>query len=188
MPSPENHRRAAPLLAGIALLAILVTAGLLPNTGALPASASCPYGNCSTTNTSPVPVWLYAVLALLLVVAGVLAIFLLRRRRSPPSEGPVAAWSGETGASAGPTGPSGPTPEEGVAAGAPAGAAYLEGPEDIGHAPPVPPAPAAAKGEEDIDSLMKELDKISGEILKRGPPGKKPDEPPAASSDDPPAE
>lgn len=184
MPSSESRGRAAPLLAGIAVLAILVTAGLLPNTGAFPASASCPYNNCSTPSTSTAtPLWLWAVLGVLVVAALVLAVFLLRRPRSPPSSGPVTAWSGESpeagAAAVGPEGPAGPegAPSEGTPG---AGAAYLESPEDVGHAPPVVPAAgaaaagAAAGGEEDIDSLMQELDKISGEILKRGPPEKKP--------------
>ncbi|HEY6238719.1 MAG TPA: hypothetical protein VIZ68_06005, partial [Thermoplasmata archaeon] len=41
---------------------------------------------------------------------------------------------------------------------------------------------AAEGGEADIDSLMQELDKISGEILKKGPPQKK--SAPAAPTDD----
>lgn len=187
MPSSESRRRAFPLLAGIAVLAILVGAGLLPNTGAVPASASCPYGNCSTSSSSPVPLWLYGVLGALLIVAAVLAVFLLRRRKTPPG-GPVAAWSGEAGPAEGPSGPEGPAVEEGVAGPAAAGATYIEGPEDVGHAPPVSEAPAAPKGEEDIDSLMKELDKISGEILKRGPPEKKPGAAPTDSGEQPPAE
>ncbi|MCI4369397.1 MAG: hypothetical protein L3K09_07545 [Thermoplasmata archaeon] len=55
--------------------------------------------------------------------------------------------------------------------------------------PPVPApavaavAPAALGGEEDIDSLMAELDKISGDILKRGPP-KKPEDKEGSESGD----
>ncbi|MGA7922403.1 MAG: hypothetical protein WCA77_00280, partial [Thermoplasmata archaeon] len=84
-----------------------------------------------------------------------------------------AAGGAAVGAAAG-TGAS-PSPEP---------PAYVEGPEDFsGPAPEVPAAAAAGGaagtaagaaaaegGEADIDSLMKELDRISTEILKKGPP------------------
>ena len=73
------------------------------------------------------------------------------------------------------------------------GAPYLEQPEDVSSPPSsvtvVPGAVGAAAvvgadaGEADIDSLMQELDKISGEILQRGTPPKK-GEPPASGSGD----
>jgi hypothetical protein len=55
--------------------------------------------------------------------------------------------------------------------------AYIEGPEDVGvlpsaATPAAPGAGEAAVGEGDIDTLMKELDRISSEILKKGPPKK----------------
>jgi hypothetical protein len=60
-------------------------------------------------------------------------------------------------------------------------AAYVETPEDVSAAPPseavagvAAGGAAAAATEPDIDSLMAELDKISGEILTRGTPPKKP--------------
>lgn len=177
MPSSGARRRGARQIAGLAALALLVIAGLLPGTGVIASSTNCPYNNCSTSSSTPVPLWLWSLLAVLIIVALLLAVVLIRRRRSPPSGGPVTAWSG-TEPGGGPEGPEGPAPaaEEAPVGGGtvvPAGAAYLEGPEDVGQQPPSVPGPATAPGEEDIDSLMKELDKISGEILKRGPPDKK---------------
>ncbi len=39
----------------------------------------------------------------------------------------------------------------------------------VAAAPPPPPAPAAEEAEPDIDTLMAELEKISGDILKQKP-------------------
>ncbi|MGI0151545.1 MAG: hypothetical protein ACREC5_06385, partial [Thermoplasmata archaeon] len=73
-------------------------------------------------------------------------------------------------------------PAGGIAAAAvPAvGATYLESPEDVGATAPPPVAPTPPKGaragaavagaageEPNIDALMDELDRISGEILKK---------------------
>jgi hypothetical protein len=75
-------------------------------------------------------------------------------------------------------------------------AEYVETPEDVGSAPPTlgtpPGAPAAASGakpeaEPDIDSLMAELDKISGEILKRTPKKAADDSGPEPGSEEPPS-
>jgi len=176
-----NHRssRIVPIALGIAMLAVVLAAGLFPNTGTVRADTSCPYGGCATTST--IPTWeLVSILVLIAAGAIAAALFLMRRRRPPPSA-PVQAWQEAPPA----------------AGGAPA---YLESPEDIGHTPPsVAPGTmavggaavggaavggaAAAGAEPDIDSLMAELDKISGEILKKpskkgkgGPEGDLPEE------------
>ncbi len=172
------------------LLVLLVVAGLVPNTGAIPASTSCPYGNCSTPSNTTVPTWLYGLLGALVVLALVLGL-LLYRRRSPPSGGGAAASEAAVPPSAALGGPSGPEapPVAGPPVAAPA-AAYLETPEDVGQQPAAPAAvPPASEGggEEDIDSLMKELDKISGEILKRGPQAKRPPTPPTGEGPNDPA-
>jgi hypothetical protein len=146
------------------MLAVVLAAGLFPNTGTVRADTSCPYGGCTTTST--IPTWeLVSILVLIAAGAIAAALFLMRRRRPPPGA-PVQAW------------------QEGPSTAAAAAPAYLETPEDVGHAPPsvspgVGPAiggaavggAAAAQAEPDIDSLMAELDKISGEILKK--PSKK---------------
>ena len=148
------------VLVGVLLLA------LLPNTGAIPADSSCSYGTCPNPTAGPAPIW-YALLALLVLVAAVLGVVLLmRRRRQSTPPGSVEPWSGPAPGALG--SPSAPLDETG-----PGGAvapAYLESPEDYGNAPPeaVAETPPPSEGGADIDSLMKELDKISGEILQRG--------------------
>lgn len=151
------------------MLAVVVAAGLFPNAGTVRADTNCPYGGCSTS--SALPLWeLTSILVIIAAVAIAAALILLRRRRPPTT--PVQAWKQAPPAGAGTAveGPAGPT------------APYIETPEDVGHAPPPVPAtrvaagaavaaPAAAEGEPDIDSLMAELDRISGEILKK--PSKK---------------
>jgi len=153
------------------MLAVIIAAGLFPNTGTVQAQSACPYGGCSSS--SSIPTW-EIVSVLVAIAAGAIAgaLLLMRRRRQPPppaapmepwQEGPPAAGGAVAAAPVGPTPP------------------YIETPEDVGQAPPaVAPtkaaagpaaavAPAAAEGEPDIDSLMAELDKISNEILKKPP-------------------
>jgi len=176
-----GRSRVIPAAIGTLLLGVVVLAGLLPNTGTVQAQSSCPYGGCSTP--AVVPLWeIASILGVIAAVVVACALILLRRRRPsgaapPAAAGPVQPWQ---------EGPE--TSEAAGAPGAPTGAAapYLEGPEDIGHAPPtLPPSPpkapgaaapaaapaaaAGAEGEADIDSLMAELDRISGEILKKSP-------------------
>jgi hypothetical protein len=160
---------------GIAMLAVVLAAGLFPNAGTVQAQSSCPYGGCSTS--SSVPVWEYVSIFVIIAVGAIIALLFIMRRRRPPrptGAAPAAASGGGpaplTPWAEGPETPPGPT-----------SAPYIEGPEDVGHAPPAVPAPApaaaapaagAAAGAEsgsDIDSLMAELDKISTEILKKAP-------------------
>jgi hypothetical protein len=171
MTSSRLRSRIVPVVLGLAMLAVVVAAGLSPNTGVVQAQTNQPYP--PTPSSSSISPYVYLGIAALVIVAGLLlALFLLRRRR-PPAAGappPMQTWQGGA-----------PPPTGG---GPPAAApAYLETPEDIGHAPPPGPAakaaevaapaaaaPAAAgEAEPDIDSLMAELDNISGEILKRAP-------------------
>jgi hypothetical protein len=181
---------------GFGMLAVVVAAALTPATGAVPADTSCPYGVCPAPSNMLLP-WEIALGVLLVVAAVLVALILMRRRGRRGGPGPVEPWSGDGGEP--PAGAGGPSPPSGAMAPAAAGAVaaaapatYLETPEDVGAPPPpVPPTPSAAPGgegtsESDIDSLMKELDKISNEILKRGGPkaGKATDEE-AASGKDP---
>lgn len=172
MSTPRNQRSLVPLVLGIGMLIVLVAAALTPNTGALPAQTNCPYGVCPPSSNNNL-LW-EGVLGGLIVVAGaLLAILLLRRRRrAQPAAGPVEPWEGGAGGAAVAAAPAAPGPAP------PPGAAYIEGPEDVGQSIPVAPpaAPASPEGAEgDIDSLMKELDKISGEILKRSGPKSPPE-------------
>ncbi len=181
-----------PLLLGAVMLAVVIAAALTPNVGIVQAQTPSQYGQPSSTPcsgisaSSCIPSWVVAAIGLLVVLAALgLVLIFVRRRRRPPTGGAVPAWQGGSPPSTPPRGPSAPPPSA-APSGPPAAApAYLETPEDVGQAPPyvAPPAStaaavggagavagaAAAEKEPDIDSLMAELDKISGEILKRAP-------------------
>jgi len=168
------------------MLGVVIAAAMTPDVGLVSAQTSTPY---SVPSAAPSGLSTYAWLgiAAVLIVAGLLAaLFLMRRRRKAPPAAvpPVAAGGPPPGAAGTP-----PPPAPPVAA-----PAYLETPEDVGQTLPVvptPPAPAApgaaagagAEAEPDIDSLMAELDKISGEILKRAPK-KGAEKPPETKSDE----
>lgn len=182
MDSKLRGRPLVPVLLAGAMLALVIVAAFTPDIGAIPTQTSCSYGVCPSTGTSSTT-YLILVLLLLLVIAAIV-LLLIRRRRGGgtppgPAGGPMSEWSG---------------PAEGEVGAAAGAAAYTESPEDVGAAPLISELPesdagiagagvaagaagaAAAAPEADIDSLMQELDKISGEILKRssgkkgGPP------------------
>jgi hypothetical protein len=175
--------RIVPIALGVAMLAVIVAAGLSPQTGAVSAQGNCEYNQCVAG--TGLQWWVFAAIAILIVAALAAALVLLRRRRPPPPSGvPAAGAAGgpTVGAMGGTSPPPAPAPE------------YMEMPEDVGMtlpaaasatvagAPPPPPTappppPPGAAGEQDIDSLMAELDKISGEILKRPKGGDKPPPP-----------
>ncbi len=180
-PNPRSAR-IVPIALGVAMVAVIVAAGLAPNTGAVPAQGNCEYGSCVAG--TGLQWWVLAAIVILVVACLAAALILLRRRRPPP--GPLHAPPAVTGPSPGAVGSVTPPPPPPAAA----PPAYLETPEDVGttlpHVPSAGPsiAPVAAAGvaggaagaaggaaaaesEPDIDSLMAELDKISGEILKR---------------------
>lgn len=188
-----TSRRIVPAALGAAMLAVVIAAALAPNTGLAAAQSNCTYGQCPSSSNS-VPIWEWATIGAVVVLAALVGLFMLMRRRRgppPPGGGAVAAGpvppSGAAGPSAVPEpfseAPMPPTP------GSPA--PYLETDEDVGTAPPTLGTPSSAGGaaagrsetEPDIDSLMAELDKISGEILKRTP--KKSAEPPADEGSNP---
>jgi hypothetical protein len=165
MAASPGKKHAVPIALGLGMLGILIAAGLSPNTGAAPAQTTCPYGVCPTSSNGIAP-WEIALVVILLLLAALIAVLILRRRNrgGPPGE--------EVAGGVPPAGAGGPgmTPLE-----PPIIAPYVELPEDIGTPPVAPPPPPVApvpEGEGDIDSLLKELDNISGEILKRGAPGK----------------
>ena len=230
----DRRRRAiVPLSLGLALLGVVVAAGLSPNSGIVTASSNCTYGQCVSSQSFPL--WAISASIAAVVIALLLALLLIRRRRRPGQ--PPSEWQGPgagPGASTGPGGPGQP-PVGGMAAAAavtptpeptpsaeappvwhegtssapeevapeappppppvpPSTPEYLEGPTPEEAPPavvpapePAPLAPPAAKpapeeAEPDIDSLMAELEKISGEILKQKP--KKKNGPPAPSPTD----
>ena len=201
MASKVRTARIVPVAIGLAMVAVIVAAGLSPQTGAVPAQGNCEYNQCVAG--TGLQWWVFAAIAILIVAALAAALVLLRRRRPPPpaAAGPAEVSGGPTaGAMGGSAPPPGAVPAY-LESGQPPTTApdYLETPEDVGRTlpvpsttvPPKPPAAAvaaggaaagavaaapAAEGEPDIDSLMAELDKISGEILKRpkNAPEKKP--------------
>ncbi|MCI4333333.1 MAG: hypothetical protein L3K01_06395 [Thermoplasmata archaeon] len=162
-----------PVALAVAMLAVVLAAALGPATGTVAAAASCQYGTCPSSGPSALTWGIGALLAAVILIVA-LAVILQRRRGGPPSSGgSVTPWSGGAAES--------PAPAE-----APP---YMENPDDVGVAAAGAGAAAgAAAGSEpgDIDSLMGELDRISGEILKRGPGKKGPptgDSEPESSSD-----
>jgi hypothetical protein len=129
------------------------------------ASASSPSVFTVTSSSStPFPWWIVILVIVVLIVL-ILALLLVRQRRKRESSVPagVHPWQGSTP----PAGASAPGATA-VAAAGPAVPEYLETPEDATPSSAAPPR-APGEGEPDIDSLMAELDKISGEILKRTP-------------------
>jgi hypothetical protein len=183
MPTSVWGKRAVPIALGGGMLATVVAAVLSPNIGAVPVPATCAYGTCPAGTSTPFPWWIVGVIAV--IVIALIAAYLVFGRRRPPSQGSgPAAWEPPAGAAAGgvaagaASAPSGPAPSG--EAGTPP--SYLETDEDIGAGLPAvaggaavgvaagaAAGTAAAEEEPDIDSLMAELDKISGEILKKAP-------------------
>lgn len=75
------------------MLAVVVLAGLLPNTGVVSASSNCTYGKCPASTSFPL--WAVSAAAVIVVIALILALLLLRRsRRRPPSATSAAPGEG----------------------------------------------------------------------------------------------
>lgn len=171
-------RRVIPATLSGAMLLVILAAALAPNTGAISADSSCQYGNCTQSNPG-IPIWLWGAIGGIILAAVLAAVFLLyfRRRRGG------ASTAGRIESEMGPT--------AGAAAGTEAAEmpAYMETESDIGAAPAVLPpagagAPAPAAGEEpNIDSLMDELDRISGEMQKKESRPRGPNPPPGGSDE-----
>jgi hypothetical protein len=173
-------RRVIPAVLSGGMLVVIVAAALAPNTGAIPAQSSCQYGNCGA-GSSGIPLWLWATIGGVILAAILAAVFLLYFRR----RGGGAAGRGRLETEVGPAGGGGAAPP-----GAMEVPEYVETESDVGVAPTVlpPAAPAGgappaegAPGEPNIDSLMDELDRISGEMQKkdartRPPPPEESDE------------
>ena len=101
--------RALPLTLALAMLAVVVIAGLLPDTGVVSATSNCTYGKCPAA--SPFPVWTVTAAAAIVVLALIVALLLLRRnRRRPPPAAPLAGTTGvEAETASGETGTESPT-------------------------------------------------------------------------------
>lgn len=154
------------MVLGLAMLIVVVTAAIAPNTGAVPAVSNCQYNTCPSSSP-PTPWLLYGTVIGAILVAALAAFLLLTgrlRRRRPPAEP-----EDEGEAPAGVTRPRAPPPEP-----------YSEEPEAVAddtqpvysEEPPAetgePPADTSGGGGnggsvDDIDSLMNELEKIGRE-------------------------
>lgn len=92
-PNRANGRRwsrAVPTGLAVAMLAVVVLAGLLPDTGAVAAASNCTYGSCPASQ--PFPIWAIGASVAAVLLALVIALLLLRRaRRPPPPESTPAA-------------------------------------------------------------------------------------------------
>ena len=86
-------RQFVPLSLGIVMLAVVLAAGLAPNTGAVPAQTNCTYGQCPAA-TTPFPWYLVAIAVLVVIVALLSVLFLMQRRRRPPAPSAAQPWQG----------------------------------------------------------------------------------------------
>ncbi len=194
MVSQRKGHPLVPIVLGSAMLVVVLAAALTPNFGAVAAQSSCPYGNCTSGSGSSFP-WTWLFIGLAIIIAAIILALLLisRRRRNPPPE--AQAWvpggAGTTGGAPPPPPSTGTVGAAGAVGGGSAGGggsapSYFESPEDVGTVPAAAGTAAvaggvgaasyaegSAAGGGDIDSLMAELEKISGEILKKGQSGKK---------------
>ncbi len=81
------------------MLAVVVLASLLPDTGVVSASSSCTYGKCPATQ--PLSLWVVSISVIVVILALIAALLLLRRnRRRPPASGD---GPGDAGVAAGAT-------------------------------------------------------------------------------------
>jgi hypothetical protein len=187
MPSmlrPTIIRRVLPAAVVAALLAVIVATSLAPVTGALPAQSTCQYGNCSSPSNST-PLWAWAAVGgFIILIAALIALLLIRNRRRGGGASGASAVPPDAGVAA----TEAPVALGGAAVAAAAVPAYVETEDDVGAPPTVMPSPTPGvevpepppgSEEPNIDSLMDELDRISGEILKKDPKAKGGSPPPA---------
>jgi hypothetical protein len=193
MKSPPWARRLVPAILGAAMLAVIVVAALTPNVGLVKAQPSAQY----TSTTSAGTTLEYALIGVLVaaIIAAIVGLLIFQRRKKggQGGAGGVAAWQETQGGGAG----GGPSMGGGPGGMAPAGAAGMVGAGASAGAPsydeaapaetgpewaepsapatvgaPATTAPPMDESEPDIDRLMKELDQISDDILKKTPPKK----------------
>ncbi len=150
-------RIVAPAVLGLAMLGVIVAAVVAPASGAVQATSSCQYGDCQTS-TAPFP-WIYVIVPVvaILVIAG--AVLYLRMRGGGGSAG------GGSGTGGGAPEPSALDDRAASTDGtkeAPPEAGPTEPYDESAPEPPSGGAPAAPAPSDDIDSLMDELDKLSG--------------------------
>jgi ABC-type transport system involved in cytochrome c biogenesis permease subunit len=94
----RQGRLVVPFSLAVALLAIVVIAGLAPNATRGSVESSCTYGQCPASQAFPV--WAVTTALAVVVVALLLALLFLRRRRrpgSPAEPSPASGVEGEQG-------------------------------------------------------------------------------------------
>ena len=91
--APRRLWRAVPLTLALAMLGVVVLAGILPDTGVVNAASNCSYGKCPASQ--PFPLWAVSASVAVVIIALILALLLLRRsRRRPPTGGPAGPTEG----------------------------------------------------------------------------------------------
>lgn len=202
---PLWARRLIPTALGAGMLAVIVAAALTPNIGIVAAQTACQY-NCTQPQNNTLEYALIGGLVAAIVAALLALLIFQRRKRRGPGGGAVAAWEQPSDGPGGPGASNEPAPVSDYgsvppggatsydSAGAAAGAVGYEeastppeaGPEWAeATPPPLPTTVVRDESEPDIDRLMKELDQISDDILKKTPAKKAPPTEPAADEGEP---
>jgi hypothetical protein len=182
MIAKEKGHKLIPFALGSTMLFVILTAALTPDFGTVAAQSSCPYGNCTSGSGSSFP-WISVFVALAVILAAIilalLAIYYRRRTPPPPQPaGPAVAGGTEGGST--PPPPAGTNGTEEAASSSPTyaeAARYFgitgSGVEAVQTRNPISwmGTSAHAHGPTDVgaelDSIMAEIEQISGEILKR---------------------
>lgn len=183
MITKEKGNRLVPAALGSTMLFVILAAALTPDFGTVAAQSSCPYGNCTSGSGSSFP-WISVFVALAVILAAIILAMIViyyRRRNPPPPHGAGSAGAGgSAGGGAPPPPATGTSGTEEAASSSPTYAeaaryfgittpgaevihargsgdwietsAYTRGPTDVGA---------------ELDSIMAEIEQISGEILKR---------------------
>ncbi len=165
------------------MLLVVVAAALTPNFGTVSAQSSCPYGNCTSGSGSSFP-WTELFLALAVILAAlILAMLAVYYRRRKPPAGDDRMFREALALREATRLLRLPRERPEIGSSAEAGHYHLEPVEFFGTIPPAfredgtGTTAAWAKTtsyvvgsggvESDLDSILAEIDKISGEILKR---------------------
>ncbi|MFZ1023916.1 MAG: hypothetical protein WAN87_07260 [Thermoplasmata archaeon] len=183
MVSKEMGHKLLPILLGSTMLFVILAAALTPNFGSVAAQSNCPYGNCTSGSGSSFP-WISVFVALAVILAAIILALLViyyRRRNPPPPQAAGPAGVGGAGGSGSPPPPS--TGTIGIDEGVSSSPSYAEAARYFGITPAgtqavQPDASSSWSGNPgypegrvnvgaELDSILAEIEQISGEILKR---------------------
>jgi hypothetical protein len=165
------------------LLFVIIAAALTPNLGTVAAQSSCPYGNCTSGSSSPFP-WVSVFVAIAVILAAIILAMIViyfRRRNPPPPKAVDGATVGGSGSDTSPPPPT--TGTSGTEQSVNAGPTFAEAARYFGISPVgvegdqaqgTPSwvgTPSYAENPVDVgaelDSILAEIEQISGEIIKR---------------------